>query len=363
MKAYVVEREHLAQNIRAIREEAGESIVWAVLKGNGYGLGVVQMAELMRENGIDHFAVTEAREARLLRGAGFEESPILMLRQTMEPELIHELLDLQVIFTVGSSAAAEALDAVAAERSAMAEVHLKIDTGMGRYGFKPEELPALLEVYACRKNIVVGGIYTHFNCAFCDDKRTQKQYTAFRRVVMAIGEAGFEVGMVHCCNSAAFLKFPQMRSDAVRIGSAFLGRLSFQDGLGLKRIGHAEATIEELRQLQPGDTVGYGAGWRAKRPTKIAVLSIGWYHGFGAEKGRDLFGIRDCIREILHNLRWIFTGKRLHVCVNGALCSVLGHVGMVNTIVDVTDVDCKIGDLAVLQVNPLQVKGMKILYR
>ena len=239
MKAYVVEREHLAQNIRAIREEAGESIVWAVLKGNGYGLGVVQMAELMRENGIDHFAVTEAREARLLREAGFEESPILMLRQTMEPELIHELLDLQVIFTVGSSAAAEALDAMAAERSAMAEVHLKIDTGMGRYGFKPEELPALLEVYACRKNIVVGGIYTHFNCAFCDDKRTQKQYTAFRRVVMAIGEAGFEVGMVHCCNSAAFLKFPQMRSDAVRIGSAFLGRLSFQDGLGLKRIGHA----------------------------------------------------------------------------------------------------------------------------
>ena len=65
----------------------------------------------------------------------------------------------------------------------------------------------------------------------------------------------------------------------------------------------------------------------------------------------------------MHNLRWIFTGKRLHVCVNGALCSVLGHVGMVNTIVDVTDVDCKIGDLAVLQVNPLQVKGMKILYR
>ena len=84
MKAYVVEREHLAQNIRAIREEAGESIVWAVLKGNGYGLGVVQMAELMRENGIDHFAVTEAREARLLREVGFEESPILMLRQTME---------------------------------------------------------------------------------------------------------------------------------------------------------------------------------------------------------------------------------------------------------------------------------------
>ena len=77
------------------------------------------MAELIRENSSGRFRrVTEAREARLLREVGFEESPILMLRQTMEPELIHELLDLRVIFTVGSSAAAEALDAVAAKRSA-----------------------------------------------------------------------------------------------------------------------------------------------------------------------------------------------------------------------------------------------------
>lgn len=363
MKAYIVDRQSLRHNMQLLQHEAEQCVIWAVLKGNGYGLGVVQMARLLQENGIDHFAVTELREAKLLREAGYEKNPILMLRQTMQPEEIHALLDLRVIFTVGSTEAAAALDAAAAERATVAEAHLKVDTGMGRYGFRLSELESLLAVYEARKNIAVGGVYTHFSCAFCDEKRTKQQYAAFQQVVGEIRAAGFETGMVHCCNSAAFLKFPEMRGDAVRIGSAFLGRLSFRDSLGLKRIGYAEAAVEELRQLQPGDTVGYGAGWRAKRPTQVAVLGIGWYHGFGVEKGRDLYRFRDCVREILHNIRWILTGKRLYVTLNGVQCSVLGHIGMVHTVIDVTDVACAIGDRAVLQINPLQVKGMKIFYR
>lgn len=364
MKAYVVEKAHLLHNIAQIKQAAGDAVIWAVLKGNGYGLGVQQMAALLMESGVDHFAVTEVREAKLLRDAGLEQSPILMLRQTMDPEEINELLDMKVIFTVGSTQAAEVLNNIAAERATMAEAHLKIDTGMGRYGFLPSDTEQVLHVYREQKNIVVGGIYTHFSCAFCDEKRTLRQYQAFCGVVQAIEAAGFEAGMVHCCNSAAFLKFPQMRGDAVRIGSAFLGRLSFPDGLGLKKIGHAEASVEELRWLEKGSTVGYGAGWKARRPTRIAVLGIGWYHGYGSERGRDLFRLRDCAREIFHNLKWMLTGRRLHVLVNGQTCSVLGHVGMVNTIVDVTDLkECDVGDRVVLQVNPLQVKGMRILYR
>ena len=363
MKAFVVEKEQLLHNLQIIRAHAGDAVVWAVLTGNGYGLGAVPMAGLLREVGIDHFAVTNVREAVELREAGFEDNPILMLRQTQDEAEINALLDLKVILTVGSTEAAVAVNAIAAERAAMARVHLKVDTGMGRYGFVPADIASLLKVYEYQKSIVVEGVYTHFNCAFCDEKLTKKQYQDFMQVVAEIREAGFDPGMVHCCNSAAFLKFPEMHADAVRIGSALLGRLSFRDNLGLKRIGHAEATVEELRWLKKGSTVGYGAGWKAKRPTRIAVLSIGWYHGFGNEKGHDLFRIRDCLREILHNLKWIITGRRLCVSVNGKSCHVLGHVGMVNTIVDVTDVDCAIGDRVVLQVNPLQVKGMKILYR
>lgn len=363
MKAYVIEKELLLHNMQAIRQAAGETVVWAVLKGNGYGLGVTQMAQLLLESGIDHFAVTQIREAAQLREAGLDDVQILMLRQTQEPAEIHALMDLRVILTVGSAEAAAAIRAAAAERAAVARVHLKVDTGMGRYGFMPAELDKLQAVYDAPDCIQVCGIYTHFNCAFCDDKLTKKQYAAFMQVVEQLRQAGHQPGMVHCCNSAAFLKFPEMHADAVRIGSAFLGRLSFPDKLGLKKIGHAEATVEELRWLPAGATVGYGAGWKAKRPTRIAVLGIGWYHGFGSEKGRDLFRFRDCLREIFHNLKWILKGRRLHVSVNEKICPVLGHVGMVNTIVDVTDVECAIGDRVVLQVNPLQAKGMKILYR
>lgn len=363
MKAYVIEKALLQQNMQLIRQAAGDTIVWAVLKGNGYGLGVTQMAQLLLESGVDHFAVTQVREAVQLREAGLDNVQILMLRQTEEPAEINALMDLRVIMTVGSLDAAVVINGIAAERAATARVHLKVDTGMGRYGFMPEEVEKLLKVYDYQEHIQVCGIYTHFSCAFCNDKVTKKQYETFMQTVDEIRQAGYKPGMVHCCNSAAFLKYPEMHADAVRIGSAFLGRLSFPDKLGLKKIGHAEATVEELRWLKAGATVGYGAGWKAKRPTQIAVLGIGWYHGFSNERGRDLFRFRDCLREIRHNLKWMLKGRRLHVTVNGETCRVLGHVGMVNTIVDVTDIECAIGDRVVLQVNPLQVKGMKILYR
>lgn len=363
MRAYVIEKELLAHNIALLQERAGDVPIWAVLKGNGYGIGAVPMARVLHECGVDRFAVTEVREVQALREAGFAENPILMLRQVTDAAEINALLDLNAIFTVGSTDAAVILNGIAAERAAMAEVHLKIDTGMGRYGFLPEQVKQVIQVYEYQKNIVVGGIYTHFNCAFCDKKRTRAQFEAFQKVVQAVQAAGYETGIVHCCNSSAFLHYPEMYCDGVRLGSALLGRLPFPNRIGLKRIGHAEATVEEIRWLPKGHEVGYGAGWIARQPTQVAVLDIGWYHGFSLEKGRDLFRIRDCLREIYHNLKYILRGKSLYVSINGKNCKVIGHVGMVHTAVDVTDIDCKIGDRAVLQVNPLMIRGMKVQYR
>ena len=158
MKAFVVEKEQLLHNMQIIRAHAGDAVVWAVLKGNGYGLGAVPMAGLLREVGIDHFAVTNVREAVELREAGFEDNPIRMLRQTQDEAEINALLDLKVILTVGSTEAAVAVNAIAAERAAMARVHLKVDTGMGRYGFVPADIASLLKVYEYQKSIVMEGV-------------------------------------------------------------------------------------------------------------------------------------------------------------------------------------------------------------
>ena len=363
MKAYIVEKELLSENIEKLLKQAGDTPIWAVLKGGGYGLGTVPMARALAAHGIERFCVTELREASALREAGFTDAPILMLRQTQDPEEINAMLDLRLIFTVGSLESALVLNAIAAERAAMAEVHLKIDTGMGRYGFLPEQVDQAIRVYEYQKNLMVGGVYTHFHSAFCSERATRDQFERFQQVVRQLQAAGYETGVVHCCNSSAFLRWPEMYLDGVRLGSALLGRVGVPNRLGLNRIGYVEADVEELRWLPAGSTVGYAAAWRAKKPTLAAIIGVGWYHGFATENGCDLFRVRDCLRGILQNLKRIFFRKTLSVQIGERSYPVIGRVGMVHTTVDVSDGDVKVGDKAIIQINPLVQKGMKILYR
>ena len=186
MKAYVVEKEALSHNIELLQKMANGVPIWAVLKGNGYGIGVLPLARHLAEAGIDHFCVTEVREAELLRENGFEDAAILMLRSTGDPAELNRLMDLRVILTIGSWETACAINAIAAERADVVEAHLKIDTGMGRYGFLPEDMDHILGVYREQKNIAVSGVYTHFNCAFGSKKLTHQEFETFQKTVSAI---------------------------------------------------------------------------------------------------------------------------------------------------------------------------------
>ena len=362
MKAYVVEREALLHNVRAIRNFAGPATIWAVLKGNGYGIGIVPFSRILHENGVNHFAVTELKEAEVLR-ENWPDARILMLRSTADPAEIQALLDLGVILTVGSYETAVAINGIAAERAVLAEVHVAVDTGMGRYGFLPEDADKLLSVFEYMKNLRVSGTFTHFHSAPSGDKATKRQFELFQAVVERVRAAGFDPGMVHCCNSHAFVKHPEMHLDAVRLGSAFLGRLSCKNRLGLEKVGYAECTLEEIRRIPKGQTVGYEAGFKARQPMRIAVISLGWYNGLASSRRNDLYRFRDSLAGILHHLKDMILRPKLLVTVNGHKCRVLGHVGMVNAVVDVTDVDCSVGDKVVAQINPLTLKGLRVQYR
>lgn len=363
MKAYVVEKEALSHNIELLQKMANGVPIWAVLKGNGYGIGVLPLARHLAEAGIDHFCVTEVREAELLRENGFEDDSILMLRSTGDPAELNRLMDLRVILTIGSWETACAINAIAAERADVVEAHLKIDTGMGRYGFLPDELDQLLPIFRYMPGLHVTGIYTHLHSAFCSQKATIAQAEAFQGVLDQLHAADCETGMAHMLNSAGLLKYPQYAMDGVRVGSAILGRVSVHGNFGLTRIGECQATVEELRWLPKGHSCGYGAGWTAKKPTRVAVFSVGWYHGFGVEMGNDLFRFRDCLRGVLRNLRQMIFKKHITVTVNGKKCRVLGHIGMLHTCVDVTNVPCAVGDPAVFDLKPLLLKGIEVVYR
>ena len=362
MKAYVVERDTLIHNIQALRAAAGSAVIWAVLKGNGYGIGIVPFSRILHECGIDHFAVTELKEAETLR-ENWPDAKILMMRSTADPAEINALLDLGVILTVGCYETAVAINGIAAERAVKASVHLAVDTGMGRYGFLPEDGDKLLSVFEYMKSLKVSGMFTHFHSAFSSEKDTKQQFERFSAVVDKLRTAGYDTGMAHCCNSHAFVRHPEMHMDGVRLGSAFLGRLSFKDKLGLEQVGYAECSLEEIRWIPKGQTIGYDAGFKARQQMRVAVIGIGWYNGFAAQRKNDLFRVRDSIGGILHHLKMLLFPGKILVSVNGHKCRVLGHVGMVHAVVDVTDVDCAVGDKVMAAVNPLAVKGLRVQYR
>ena len=360
MKSYIVETDAIRHNLDILVDKAGTTPLWAVLKGDGYGLGVRPMAELCREAGIRRFAVTEPAEALTIREL-VPQAQILMLRPTTDQAELNVLLDLDVIATIGSTEDAAALSSLAAQRGVVAEAHVKIDTGMGRYGFLPEETEKILSVYRYNDHIAVSGIYTHFHTAFGKAKITDHQAELFRQVVKAIEDAGVEPGARHCCNSHAFLRWPELRMEGIRIGSAILGRVMVRSSL--RRVGYCEATVDEVRWLPAGHTTGYGAAWKAKKPTQIAVIPVGWYHGFTCETGHDIFRFRDCLREALVAVKRMIFKKKLYISINGKKCPVLGHVGMLHTVVDVTKVNVRQGDRAIVDIKPTQVRGMEIVYR
>ena len=213
------------------------------------------------------------------------------------------------------------------------------------------------------KNLKITGIFTHFHSAFSSEKATKQQYERFVAVVDKLRAAGYDTGMAHCCNSHAFVRHPEMHMNGVRIGSAFLGRLSFKDKLGLQQVGFAECTLEEIRMIPKGQTVGYAAGFKARRPMRVAVIGLGWYNGFAYRRENDIFRFRDSVGGVLHHLKNMLFPPKFLVSVNGHKCRTLGHVGMVHAVVDVTDVDCAVGDKVTAAINPLAVKGLRIQYR
>lgn len=360
MSSYVVSREDLAHNYRILKEKAGTTPIWAVVKADGYGLGVKAYAKELYALGLRHFCVTEPREAEALQACGFSDISVLMLRQLSDPAEIRSMWKSDVILTVGSLEAAARINAAV---DGPVSVHLKIDTGMGRYGFLPGQLSEMIAVYRGGKHIQVKGVFTHFNCSFCDDALTKRQYEQFRKTVSALEQAGCETGIVHCCNSAAFLKFPEMHLGAVRLGSALLGRMSFPTDL--KALGTVETTIEELHFLPKGYTTGYGAIWRAKRDTTLAIIPIGWSNGFQVSCKEDRSRAVDCIRGGLRELRNLLKRPVTYVNINGAACPVVGSIGSLHCAVDVTELKgkCRVGDMVRLSINPMHQKGMEVVFR
>ena len=352
MKHLIIDKRAIKANLQAVKDRADGAAIYADLSGDAYGLGLLETAKLLRDEGVRSFAVSDPRDAAVLRENGFHEERIMMLRSTADSEELSELIDLNVICTVGSYDAAVALNGIAEARHTICEVQIKVDTGLGRYGFMPAETDKIAAIYKYMPNLAVVGTFTTFSASWRSKKITLAQLDAFEEVMDKLMEMGYDVGVTHACDSAAIFRYDFGRMDAVRAGRAFSGRVPGKSTPGLHKVGYIKAGIEEVGWFPKGHQLA--GGIKLKKPTKLAVLSVGYYHGFGVtnhEEDRSIF-------DFFRNRR-----QRLFVKVNGQRAYVVGAIGMMHTIIDVTKIDCTVGDAVFMDVDPVNVKGLQRIYK
>lgn len=355
MKALVIDKSNLKNNIEIIKETAGVPII-GVLKADGYGLGLLKLAEVLQQNGINHFAVTEPTDALTLRNNGFTEQEILIMRSTSLEDEITTIIEACATATVGSYDAAVKLNGMAKKTGLVIDAHLKVDTGMGRYGFSPQQFDRILNAYTCFNHLNITGIYTHFHSAFSSEKATMEQLHKLNLVVAKLRDEKVNPGLVHAANSSALFKYGNdVCLDAVRIGSAFTGRIPTKSKTNLKKVCYLRSKVIETSWLPAKHPVGYGAGFITTKPTQVAVIPIGYADGFATKKMHDIFRFRDSLRYIWHNIKDFSKRKKLYVTINGKKVRILGHVGLCHVTIDITNTGIKIGDEAFFDISPLFV--------
>ena len=341
MNTLVIEKQKMRHNLKMARQRAKGALIYGVLKGDAYGLGLIETANLMRDEGVTRFAVGQPSEGAMLRRAGFQHEEILLLRSTADPDEVDALLDAGLVATIGSRDAALALSGLAERRGTVAEAHLKIDTGLGRYGFLPSEFDKIQSVFRYISSLAISGVYTHIN-PYVGASAARLQMEQFRALLTQMQLHGLEPGVIHAAGSSALFRFDLPRLDAVRIGQAMTGILPSK-GHGLQPVGFVECPISEMRWLPKGYKTGSIEPYTCRRPTRIALLPVGLADGIqvGRIKRGGLFGLTFGNRSGAQV--WLGSEK---VCA-------LGNVGLNHTIVDVTDLTCSIGDIAHIEADPL----------
>ncbi len=360
MNFLVINREDLKHNIKKIKEIASEKTkIIGVVKGNGYGIGLTQFANILIDNGINFLAVSTVEEAIELRKSNVE-TKILLLSSTAIKEEVEMLIKNDIVLTIGSKKDIEVAEEIASKLNKKIKAHLKIDTGFGRYGFCYTNKQEIVENISNLKNVEIEGTFSHFSASFYKTKTSIIQYNRFIETVDYLKQNNIETGMLHICNSSAFLKFENMRLDAVRIGSAFLGRISIPNNYGLKKIANFHSNVSEIKNVPKGYNIGYSNAYKTRKDTDIAIIPCGYATGFNVKEQRDMFRPLDNLRYLVRDFKDSLKDQSIYVNIQNKegiyeKCKVLGRVGMYHISVDITGKNIEIGSEVKCNINPIFV--------
>lgn len=304
---------------------SGTKVV-CMVKASAYGAGAVEVGKTLQDRGVDYLAVAVADEGVDLRKAGITSNIMVMnpemngfrtlFRYDLEPEVYNfRLLDALI---------------ARAEREGITgfPIHIKLDTGMHRLGFDPEgDMERLVERLSGQSAVVPRSVFSHFVGSDSEgfDSFSAHQYEVFVRAAARLQKGYNHKILRHICNSAAIVCFPDRQLDMVRLGLGLYG-IEGRTGRMLHTVSTLKTTILQIRDVPKGDTVGYSRRGRVARDSRIAALPIGYADGLDRGLG---CGCGYCM-------------------VNGRKAPYVGNICMDVCMIDVTDIDCKEGDTAVI---------------
>ncbi len=309
--------EALSHNLRQYRQLLSPGVkVMGMVKAFAYGAGNLEIANFLQFQKIDYLGVAYADEAIALRKNGIH-LPIMV----MNPEL--DSLPLLCVHDVEpeifSFKGLEAL--IRLEK--MPSIHLKIETGMNRLGFTPDQLEDLLTFLSGNPKIRVAGIFTHFSSADDpeEDDFTSEQAREFEEAFTKLSETLGYTPIRHAVNSAGVIRWPRYHFDMVRLGIGLHG-FDSTDTLHLRPTGKLTSKISQVRDIKKGESVGYNRSGIAKKDMKIAIIPIGYADGYSR----------------------VFGNGAAYMNINGLRAATIGNICMDMAMIDVTGIPCEEGD-------------------
>lgn len=327
----VTRLDNIRANLEAIRARVGSRLVLAAVKADAYGHGAVTVARMIQDTKTaDWLGVASVGEGLELRAAGIT-LPILKLSMARHPEETLAAVNNSITLTVADTASIVAAAAAAVDAGVVADVHLKIDTGMHRIGCPPEEAVELATLIDRTAALTLGGVFSHLPIS---DVPAGADFTAgqvqlFTETVAQIEAARGPVRLKHLANSGGVLNHPDTWLDMVRPGIIIYG--SYPDPAAERTVrlrpGLEWSTyLSFVKKVQAGDSVSYGLTWTAGTDTWVGTLPIGYADGYS---------------RLLSN--------RGRVLVGGRSCPVVGRICMDQTLIDLgPSTDAVIGDEVVL---------------
>lgn len=327
-----IDLNNLAANFNSIKERVGSNVkVMAIVKANAYGHGAVQCARRLVKEGAEWFGVASPEEGIELRSAGIGQ-PILSLGGFWDGQAA-TCLQQRIVPVVYRLDMIEAINQVAVNAGVVADVHVKVDTGMGRLGIRSDEIGEYVAALGKFENVRIDGLMTHFAAA--DDAAcqplTQDQIRRFNEAVALFREHGHRPTHLHLANSAAIYGHRETWGTMVRPGGVLYGLwrdvlpISVSDAK-LSNVMSLHTRISLLKWVPAGETIGYGCTFEASRKSLIATLPVGYHDGY---------------------MRGL--SNRANVLVRGSYAPVVGRVSMDFTLVDVTNVpDVQLNDRVTL---------------